>query len=67
MSIQIEKEKVRELVADGAVLVDVLSANAYAKTHLAGATNIPLTGLSGESAANLQPDHRIIVYCNDYQ
>lgn len=67
MYLQIEKEKVRELITKGAILVEVLSANAYGKTHLTGAINIPLTELGPKSTSNLQPGQPIIVYCYDYQ
>ncbi len=67
MSMNIGKEEVRELVGKGAALVEVLAAQAYEKAHLAGAVSIPLTGLSQNSTARLQPDQPIIVYCYDYQ
>lgn len=67
MPIDIEKEKVRALIAEGAILVDVLSANAYAKLHIAGAINIPLTVLDQKSTAALDPRRPVITYCYDYQ
>ena len=58
---------VRRLLADGAQLVDVLPARAYAVDHLPGAINIPRTTLSRKSTAQLTRDQAVIVYCHDHQ
>jgi rhodanese-related sulfurtransferase len=43
-------EVVAKAVADGAVLVDVRSADEFASGHLAGAVNLPLGNLVHDSA-----------------
>jgi len=48
-------------------LVEVLPARQYHDVHLPGALNIPLQDLDAESAAILQKDRPVIVYCYDYQ
>jgi rhodanese-related sulfurtransferase len=64
---EIRKEEVRKLLGKGARLVEVLSNQAYEKIHLAGAINIPLEKLDEHSAAQLDPEKGVIVYCADYQ
>ncbi len=67
MAVVIAKEEVRNLVEQGAVLVDVRSPRAYEKIHLSGAVNIPLTTLDRDSVARFQPERPTVVYCHDYQ
>jgi rhodanese-related sulfurtransferase len=50
-----------------AQLVEVLPARQYHDVHLPGALNLPLQELDAESAAILQRDRPVIVYCYDYQ
>lgn len=51
----------------GFVLVDVLGAESYAATHIAGAVSLPLAELPARAAAVL-PDRaaEIVVYCGGY-
>jgi rhodanese-related sulfurtransferase len=63
----INVSEVRQLLADGAQLVDVLSGREYAADHLPGAINIPLTTLDRNTAAQLKRDQAVIVYCHDHQ
>ena len=67
MLTNIYRDDVRRLVADGAQLVEVLLEQEYAEEHLPGAINIPLKRLDRQTAAQLQPDRPVIVYCFDYQ
>lgn len=67
MSVNIEKEKVRELVDHGAWLVEVLPADAYRQVHIAGAISLPLSELDRDTAARLEATEPVIVYCYDYQ
>ncbi len=67
MPTEIHRDEVQRLMADGALLVDVLPAEEYESEHLAGATSIPLKELDGERAAGLDRNRPIIVYCWDYQ
>jgi rhodanese-related sulfurtransferase len=63
----IDRERVQQLVRDGAQLVDVLPRPEYDDEHLPGAINIPLKELNRESAKQLDRERPVIVYCNDYQ
>lgn len=57
---------VRRLLEDGAQLVDVLSADEFAHNHLPGATNLPLKQLDATSAARLDRNRPVLVYCDDF-
>lgn len=51
-------------VDDGAVLIDVRSAEEFDGGHLDGAVNIPHTEIvAGVAARGLSPDTAIVVYC----
>lgn len=67
MPTTIDRERVQELVAAGAQLVEVLPAQEYADEHLPGAINIPLKQLNRESAGRLKQSQPVIVYCHDYE
>ena len=67
MPVEIRKEEVRQLIEEGAQLVDVLSAKQYEEIHLSGAINIPMKELDREHTGRLQKNSPIIVYCYDYQ
>ncbi len=60
------RDGVRELMEEGAQLVDVLPPEEYAESHLLGAINIPLKELNHETAEHLRQDEPVIVYCHDY-
>ena len=66
MPTPILKDEVRELLEEGAQLVEVLPREEYEEEHLAGAINIPLKGLDREAAAGLDRAAPVIVYCHDY-
>src|SRR5436853_34212 len=53
MPIEINRDEVRRLVADGAQLVDVLPAKQYEEEHLPGAINITLRKLDRQTTAQL--------------
>ena len=59
-------EKVKQLIAGGAQLVDVLGREDFDHSHLPGAVNIPLKELSETSAGALDGTRPVIVYCNDF-
>ncbi len=64
----IHLKEVREVLArEGAQLVEVLPSKEYEEEHLPGAINIPLKSLDENSAAQLNRDAPVIVYCHDYQ
>jgi rhodanese-related sulfurtransferase len=55
-------KQVSQLIKDGAVIVDVRSAEEFASGHSQGAINIPLDQLQGR-VSELDPDKTIIVCC----
>ena len=63
----IGRERVQELVREGAQLVEVLPDEEYADEHLPGAINLPLKELNASTAAALDPSRPVIVYCYDTQ
>jgi rhodanese-related sulfurtransferase len=67
MPTNVDREQVRRLVADGAQLVEVLPRAEYEDEHLPGAISLPLKELDRQTAARLDRDRPVIVYCNDYQ
>jgi rhodanese-related sulfurtransferase len=65
MPTEIGRDEVRRLVEAGAQLVDVLPTEAYKQEHLPRAINLPLKDLNRDTAAQLQRDRPVIVYCYD--
>ncbi len=63
----IDRDQLRQLMAQGAQIVEVLPADEYADEHLPGAINIPLTELDAGTAARLRRDAPIVTYCHDFQ
>jgi rhodanese-related sulfurtransferase len=63
----IERDRVQELLREGAQLVEVLGHEEYADEHLPGAIDIPLKELDAAAASRLDPARPVIVYCYDYQ
>lgn len=63
---RVEYDGLRELLEQGAQLVEVLPAEEYREEHLPGAVNIPLKQLDAESTAGLDRRRAIVVYCWDY-
>ncbi|HET9782992.1 MAG TPA: rhodanese-like domain-containing protein [Candidatus Dormibacteraeota bacterium] len=65
MAAQVDRDRLQQLVRDGAQLVEVLPAKEYEEEHLPGARSIPLGQLDAKTAATLDAAHPIIVYCWD--
>jgi rhodanese-related sulfurtransferase len=63
----IRREEVRQLLKEGAQLVEVLPREEYEEEHIAGAINIPLKELNRQTAMQLDRSRPVIVYCHDYQ
>jgi rhodanese-related sulfurtransferase len=61
----IDLDRVRELIARGAQIVEVLPEEEYSELHLPGAVNIPLKQLDAESVAGLDRARPVLVYCWD--
>jgi rhodanese-related sulfurtransferase len=62
---EIDRDGVRRLAAQGAQLVEVLSASEYAADHLPGAVNLPLRELEERATAVLDRHRAVVVYCSD--
>ncbi len=65
MGTLIDRDQLRDLVAAGAQLVEVLPEEEYREDHLPGAISIPLQQLDRKGAARLNPNRAVIVYCWD--
>ena len=65
MATEIGLDRLRDLLAGGAQLVEVLPAKEYAQAHLPGAINLPLGDLHEQDAAALDRSRPVIVYCWD--
>jgi rhodanese-related sulfurtransferase len=59
------RDRVAELLAHGAQLIEVLPAHEYDDEHLTGAMNIPLKRLTADAAGELDRGRPIVVYCWD--
>jgi rhodanese-related sulfurtransferase len=57
--------RLKELLADGAQLVEVLPPDEYAELHLPRAVSIPLKTLDAETTAQLDRRRSVVVYCWD--
>ena len=67
MPTEIDRAQVQRLIAQGAQLVEVLPAEEYAEAHLPGALNLPLKNLNRKTAAQLERERPVVVYCYDFQ
>jgi rhodanese-related sulfurtransferase len=61
----VDLDGLRQLLAGGAQLVEVLPGEEYEELHLPGAINIPLKQLTAESVQQLDPGRDVVVYCWD--
>jgi rhodanese-related sulfurtransferase len=66
LTTKIEIDRLRELLADGAQLVEVLPAEEFEEEHLPGAINIPAKELDARTTATLDKSNPVVVYCWDY-
>jgi len=65
MASEIGLDRLHELLAAGAQLVEVLPAEDYAKAHLPGAINIPLAKVDERGVSVLDRSRPVVVYCWD--
>ena len=65
MPVSIGRDRVIELVADGAQLVEALPAHEYDEEHLPGAIHLPIKSLTADTASVLDLGRPVIVYCWD--
>jgi rhodanese-related sulfurtransferase len=61
----VDRDRVRDLLVQGALLVEVLPAQEYDDERISGARNIPLRQLTAETVAGLDLSRPVIVYCWD--
>lgn len=57
-----------EAAKPGTLLLDARSKDAFARGHIKGAVNLPLTDFTAESLAAVigaNPDRAILIYCNN--
>ena len=65
MPTTVDRDRVVELIAQGAQLVEVLPRDEYDEEHLPDAVHLPLKTLSAETAGRLDRHRPVIVYCWD--
>jgi rhodanese-related sulfurtransferase len=65
MPTQIGREDVQRLVAEGALLVEVLPKKEFDEQHLPGAIHLPLRKIDTGVRATLDPGRPVVVYCWD--
>ena len=65
MPVSIGRDRVIELVAGGAQLVEALPAHEYDEEHLPGAIHLPIKSLTADTASVLDLGRPVIVYCWD--
>lgn len=58
--------EVKQLLREGAQIVDVLEPEEYAHDHLPGAINIPIRQLDAKTTAGLDKKRPVVVYCHDF-
>lgn len=61
----VDRDRVVELVARGAQLVEVLPQNEFDEEHLPDAIHLPLKTLSADSTEGLDRTRPLVVYCWD--
>jgi rhodanese-related sulfurtransferase len=61
---EVNRQRLRQLIEDGAQLVDVLPSEEYETSHLPGAINVPLARLAA-GAPDLDRLRPVAVYCAD--
>lgn len=67
MPIPVGRGNVQALMAEGAPLLDVLDPQEFARAHLPGAVNVPLSELTPERCEELDPGSPVIVYGSSLQ
>jgi rhodanese-related sulfurtransferase len=65
MAKTVDLDRVRELIGQGAQLVEVLPREEYEELHLPGAISLPLKELDDAAADRLQRRKPVVVYCWD--
>jgi rhodanese-related sulfurtransferase len=63
MPTDIDHDELRQMTAEGALLLDVRDRAGYDAEHLPGAMSLPLKTLDRETTAHLDRDRPLITYC----
>jgi rhodanese-related sulfurtransferase len=63
----IDLQDVQRLSAEGAQVVDVMPRETYEESRLPGALHLSLAELDEATAAQLDRDRPVIVYCADHE
>ena len=61
----VTRDRVRQLVDDGAQVLEVLERRQFRLAHLPAAVHIPAWELTRERADELDRDRPVVVYCFD--
>ena len=67
MVTRIDRQRVHELIDEGAQVIEALPERFYKEEHIPGAVSIPLTKLNTETVRALNPDKPTITYCANEQ
>lgn len=67
MPISVNRAEVRQLLDQGATVVEVLEASQYRAAHLPGAIHLPAWELTEKRAATFDRQRALVVYCFDTQ
>ena len=62
MPTDISRDAAQELVAEGALLLDVRPEREFADEHIVGARNFPLKAIDATTTAGLDKDRAMVVY-----
>ncbi len=65
MATEIDRQRVKEELGRGTVVIEVLPEEEYARLHIEGAINIPIERIGREARANFSPEQPLVVYCSD--
>jgi len=65
MPTSIDRDRLQQLIAQKAQLIEVLPAEEYGEDHLPGARSLPLTQIDAGSAQTIERGRPVIVYCWD--
>jgi rhodanese-related sulfurtransferase len=66
----IQRDRVKELRASGASILEVLPREEFDREHIAGAVSLPLDELRASTAEHLLGPNKqqpVVVYCQDVQ
>lgn len=67
MAIPVGRGDVQALLAEGALLIEVLEPEDYARAHLPGAVNVPASLLTPAAVSGFDRRRPTVVYCEDLQ